>query len=299
MDAERLRRLADDPEQVEAALERWAQEHRHALLRTRAARLALQRAALLAREVDGGRPLAVVASRTSPASSYPRWGMRRNVRFALEQGMLTRAHAVHTLRLIRARVRAGVGRDDVLLAGMSFLGRRVELTAPAGQGRIIVGPWSWIGDDTSLRAHAGRVTIGAKVIVGGSTSVNAYLDVAIGDRCLLAEGVHLTDFDHRTQRLDVPIKDQGIVTAPVRIGADVWLGRNVTVLRGVDVGQGSVIGAQAVVTRDIPPFSIAVGVPARVVRSRLPHGMDPAEALDLIARGASIPGDPLSAPDPR
>ncbi len=299
MDAERLRRLAEDPTQVEDALERWALEHRHTSLRTRAARVALQRAALLAREVDGGRPLAAIAARTPPASSYPRWGVRRSARFALEHRMLTRVHAVHALRLVRARLRAGVDRQDVRLAGMSFLGRRVEFTAPAGQGRIVVGPWSWIGDDTSLRAHAGRVTIGAKVIVGGSTSINAHLDVAIGDRCLLAEGVHLTDFDHRTQRLDVPIKDQGIVTAPVRIGADVWLGRNVTILRGVDVGQGSVIGAQAVVTRDIPAFSIAVGVPARVVRSRLPEGMDPTEALDLLRRGAPIPGDPLSGPDPR
>jgi acetyltransferase-like isoleucine patch superfamily enzyme len=154
---------------------------------------------------------------------------------------------------------------------MSFLGHGVELTAPRGSGRLIVGPWCWLGDGAALRAHAGRVTLGSKVVFGGNSTINAYLDVSIGDGTLIAEGVHITDFDHRIDRLDVPIKDQGVVTSPVRIGADVWLGRGVTVLRGVSIGRGSVVGAHAVVTRDIPPYSVAVGVPARVVRSRLPE----------------------------
>ena len=82
------------------------------------------------------------------------------------------------------------------------------------------------------------------------------------------------------------------MTAPVRIGPDVWLGRSVSVLRGVDIGQGSVVGAHAVVTRDLPPFSIAVGVPARVVRSRLPDGMGSGEASELLRRGVSLPEVP-------
>jgi acetyltransferase-like isoleucine patch superfamily enzyme len=64
-------------------------------------------------------------------------------------------------------------------------------------------------------------------------------------------------------------------------------------VRGVDVGRGSVVGAGAVVTDDLPPFSVAVGVPARPVRSRLPAGMDPDEAADLLSRGLPIPGDPV------
>jgi len=67
----------------------------------------------------------------------------------------------------------------------------------------------------------------------------------------------------------IPIKDQGIVKSPVRIGPDVWLGAKVTVLRGVTVGRGCVVAANAVVNRDLPAFSVAVGVPARVVRDRL------------------------------
>ena len=230
---------------------------------------ALQEAAHDARELDGGRALRALADRDPAAANYERWGVGRSWRFAREHRMLTRLHAMHALRLTRARVRTVRRRSDVRLHGMSFLGRDVELTAPRGSGRLIVGPWCWIGDGVALRSHVGRVTIGAKSVIGGGTTINSYLDVTIGEGALFADDVHITDFDHRTDRLDVPIKDQGIVASPVRIGPDVWLGRGVTVLRGVDIGRGSVVGAHSVVTRDIPPYSVAVGAPARIVRSRL------------------------------
>jgi acetyltransferase-like isoleucine patch superfamily enzyme len=263
-----LRRLGEDPVVALDALAAWAAERPDVgPLRDEELR-ALQELALEVREIDGGRALSALLAHEPPLAHHARWGMRRAWRFARTNRMLTRAHLVHAARLIRARARVRRQGGDVRLHGMSFLGRGIELTAPRGSGRLVVGPWCWLGDGSALRAHAGRVTLGAKVVIGGGSTVNAYLDVSIGDRTLIAEGVHITDFDHRTDRLDVPIKDQGVVTSPVRIGADVWLGRGVTVLRGVDIGEGSVIGAHAVVTRDVPPYSVAVGVPARVIRSR-------------------------------
>ena len=270
MDGERLRRLGMDPDVTRSALAAWWTS------RGASPAEALERAgdvltaAHLVRELDGGRTLDGLADRAPADASAERWGLRRGWRFAREHRMLTRMHAVHVARLVRARLGVRRRRADVRLHGMSFLGRHVELTAPCGEGRLVVGPWCWIGDGVALRAHQGRVTVGAKAVIGGGTTVNAYLDVSIGDGALIADDVHITDFDHRIERLDVPIRDQGIVTSPVRIGPDVWLGRGATVLRGVDIGRGSVIGANAVVTRDIPPYSVAVGVPARVVRSRGP-----------------------------
>jgi acetyltransferase-like isoleucine patch superfamily enzyme len=270
VDAERLKRLSADPEAALGALAAWASQRPDARLDDLDRIRALQERALAVRELDGGHALAGLAER-DPTSAYAaRWGLVRSWRFARANGLVTRLHAVHATRLVRARLRAARTRADVILHGMSFLGHRVELTAPLGAGRVVVGPWCWIGDGAALRSHQGRVSVGAKVIIGGGTTVNSHLDVSIGDGTLIADDVHITDFDHRTDRLDLPIKDQGIVTAPVRIGPDVWLGRGVTVLKGVDIGRGSVIGAHAVVTRDIPPYSVAVGVPARVVRSRLP-----------------------------
>ncbi len=265
-----LRRLGADPAVALDALTAWAVEHPEAGLHRPEDLRALQEAALEIRETDGGRALSSLIARQPPRTRYARWGARRSWRFAREHRMLTRDHLVHAARLVRARARVRRLGGDVRLHGMSFLGHRVELTAPHGSGRLVVGPWCWLGDGAALRAHAGRVTLGTKVVLGGGSTINAYLDVSIGDGTLIAEGVHITDFDHRIDRVDVPIKNQGVVTSPVRIGADVWLGRGVTVLRGVDIGQGSVVGAHAVVTRDIPPYSVAVGVPARVIRTRLP-----------------------------
>ncbi len=66
----------------------------------------------------------------------------------------------------------------------------------------------------------------------------------------------------------MPIKDQGIAKSRVRIERNVWLGTKVTVSRGVRIGEGAVVGANAVVTRDLPAYSVAVGVPARVIKDR-------------------------------
>jgi acetyltransferase-like isoleucine patch superfamily enzyme len=268
----RLHRLGVDPELMLTELSMWVARRPSIVLRGSDDVRTLQRVAYDVRELDGGLALRILSEREPALVHYPRWGWSRAWRFARDRRMFTGMHAVHAGRLLRARLRSARRRADVHLHGMSFLGRRVELTAPRGEGRLVIGPWCWIGDRVALRSHAGRITVGAKVVIGGGTTVNSYLDVSIGDGTIVADDVHITDFDHRTDRVDVPIKDQGIVSAPVRIGPDVWLGRGVTVLRGVDIGRGSVIGAHAVVTRDVPPYSVAVGAPARVVRSRLGDG---------------------------
>ncbi|MEX0593007.1 MAG: acyltransferase, partial [Nitriliruptoraceae bacterium] len=114
-----------------------------------------------------------------------------------------------------------------------------------------------------------------------------------GDESLLADWIYVCDFDHRFDRWDVPIRRQGIVVTPTRIGADVWVGEKASILRGADIGDGSVVASHAVVRDRVPPFSIVAGVPGRVIRSRLPAGMDPVEATDILRRGGPIPGDPL------
>ena len=115
---------------------------------------------------------------------------------------------------------------------------------------------------------SGVLNIGARVIFGHHCTIGCKEYIEIGDDCLLAEMVSIRDHDHNFERTDVPIRVQGATCAPVKIGRDVWLGAKVTVLRGVTIGDGAIIGANAVVTRDIPPLAIAVGIPARVVKMR-------------------------------
>ena len=168
-------------------------------------------------------------------------------------------------RLLRLRLR----HPDVVLKGMVFLGRNVEIEARPGYGRLEIGRWVHIGDGNSLRCHEGSMRIGDKVVLGRNNTVNCYLDVEIGAASIVADWVYVTDFDHRSEDVHVPIKDQGIVKAPVRIGPDTWIGVKASVLRGSRIGRGCVLGAHAVVRGDIPDFAVAVGAPARVVRDRV------------------------------
>ena len=156
----------------------------------------------------------------------------------------------------------------VVLKGMVFLGRRVEIHATPGLGRLEIGRWVHIGDGNAIRCHEGSLRIGDKVVFGKANVVNAYLDIGIGASTLVADWVYICDFDHRMDDVTMPIKDQGIVKGPVRIGPDTWISTKVTVLRNTRVGRGCVLGAHAVVKGDIPDYSIAVGSPAKPVRNR-------------------------------
>jgi acetyltransferase-like isoleucine patch superfamily enzyme len=77
--------------------------------------------------------------------------------------------------------------------------------------------------------------------------------------------------NHEFDRIDIPIREQGTTRQGITIEDDVWVGSNAIFLDGAHVGRGSVIGAGSVVRGNIPPYSIAVGVPARVIRSRMPN----------------------------
>ena len=156
----------------------------------------------------------------------------------------------------------------VVTEGFVFIGRRVELYARPGYGRLVLGRWVHLGDENRLRAHEGTLRVGDKVVLGRDNTVNCYLDVEIGDTTIVADWVYVCDFDHVYEDVTIPIKDQGIVKSPVRIGPDCWVGAKATVLRGAMVGEGCVLAAHTVVRGDVPPYSIVGGVPGRVLKDR-------------------------------
>jgi len=157
---------------------------------------------------------------------------------------------------------------EITTRGLVFLDRGARLHVRRGHGRMIIGKWVHVGANTAVRCHEGTLTIGDKSVLGRDISINSYLDIEIGMSAMIADRVYMSDFDHRFAARDKPIKDQGIAKSRVRIGPDVWLGTKVTVCRGVEIGEGCVVGANSVVTRDLPAFSVAVGAPARVIRYR-------------------------------
>ncbi len=140
------------------------------------------------------------------------------------------------------------------------------------EGRLEVGegvlfePGVWI-----TAPDAARVRIGAGTFLNRGVMVAAQDLVEIGAHCMLANGCFVTDANHRFDDREKPITWQGFESkGPTRIGANCWLGANVVVTSGVQIGERSVIGANSVVTADVEPFSIAAGAPARVLR-RLEH----------------------------
>jgi galactoside O-acetyltransferase len=122
----------------------------------------------------------------------------------------------------------------------------------------------------------GSVTVGDRTYIGASHIV-CHTKVALGDDVMISWGVTIVDHDSHAlnaaaRRDDVLLWAQGrkswagVKISPVNIGSRAWIGFGATILKGVTVGEGAVIGAKSVVTRDVPPYCVVAGNPARVVR---------------------------------
>lgn len=112
------------------------------------------------------------------------------------------------------------------------------------------------------------VEIGRNVSINEWVFIDGWGGVRIGDDVRIAHRVSIISEDHRYERLDLPIYQQGKIGKAVSIGDDVWIGCGATILKGVTVGQGAVVAAGAVVVADVPPRAIVGGTPARVLKYR-------------------------------
>lgn len=163
--------------------------------------------------------------------------------------------------------------DDLRLGrGVDFnLGSGYRQTLrPAGPGRIEIGPGGWIEQGCVLWAFDGAITLAPAVFLGPYTVIYGHGGVDIGERTLVAMHCVIVSSNHAVPPAGVILRDQPDERKPTRIGRDCWLGAGVKVMAGVTIGDGCVIGAGSVVTRDLPPNSIAQGVPASVIRQRPP-----------------------------
>lgn len=141
------------------------------------------------------------------------------------------------------------------------------LTALA-EGRLEIGAQTLLEPNVWLTAPgAARITIGEGTFLNQGVMVASLERVEIGAHCMFANGCLITDADHRFDDPTTPITWQGFTgKGPTRVGDNVWCGAHVVITGGVTVGERCVIGANSVVTRDIPPRTIAAGAPARAIR---------------------------------
>ena len=216
-------------------------------------------------DVAGPPPVdAPVELRTAPPPT--RGGPLALLRFMARRRMLTPRYAALLLRLVRRRFLSRSGRR-LVLDGLAFIAPGVMLEI-GRRGRVELGRWSWIGHGTKVRCHEGVISIGAKTVLGQECTISAYQRVSIGRECMIADRAMLIDFDHNFDDVERPIRVQGISKGEVRVGHNVWLGYGSCVLCGVTIGDNAVVGAGAVVTRDVPANAVVAGVPARVIRMR-------------------------------
>lgn len=151
--------------------------------------------------------------------------------------------------------------------GLCFIGKNVKIEI-GPLAHVYLDRWSWVGNGTKLRAHGGFIRIGSKSVLGEEITFSTYEEISIGRECIIADRVMFIDFDHVIADPEQAIRKQGLYSKPVRVGNNVWIGYGACILRGVTVGDGAVIGTNAVVTKDVPANAIVGGVPAKVLRMR-------------------------------
>ena len=177
-----------------------------------------------------------------------------------------------------------------VIAAVGPASRRGKKFGAFGEGSIICFPptslmneqFIEIGSGTMIGPHvalsAGMVPgqeclstpvvrIGDRCLIGRGSGIVGHFSIDIGDDVWTGHHVYITDQKHGYDNVDIPISQQSMPEKPVRIGSGSWLGHGTVVLPGADIGEHVVIGANSVVTGVIPSFSVAVGAPARVVKS--------------------------------
>lgn len=170
-----------------------------------------------------------------------------------------------------------LGKDLTLRCPQSIrLGRNVALddgclidARGAGKDGVVIEDDVVVGRQTLIQAKYGPVRIGKSTNIGAQCVVSASGGIRFGEHVLVGAHCYIGGGLYHSSRKDIPMIQQGVYSrGPVILEDDVWLGAGVIVLDNVRIGKGCIVGAGAVVTRDLPEYTVSVGAPARVIRHR-------------------------------
>ncbi len=158
---------------------------------------------------------------------------------------------------------AGFGRQSTIIYPLRVSGeRRIRIG-----DRVFIGAGSWLQTLPDPGNSSVALSIGNGTSIAGNCVISAVRSIKLGEEVLLARNVYISDHIHKYTGRNTSILDQGLdKIRPVVIERGAWLGQNVVVCPGVRIGEGAVIGANSVVTKDVPDRCIAAGSPARVVK---------------------------------
>lgn len=139
----------------------------------------------------------------------------------------------------------------------------------AGEEGVVLEDDVMISRNCVIQGKTGSVVLGKKTNVGCNVIISSTVGISIGNSVLIAGNCYIGGGRYICDRLDIPMMNQGIYSkGSVVIEDDVWLGAGAIVLDGVRIGKGTIVGAGAVVTKDLPNYAVAVGVPARITKIR-------------------------------
>jgi acetyltransferase-like isoleucine patch superfamily enzyme len=174
-------------------------------------------------------------------------------------------------QIIRTRVLWGWRFHE--LGARSILGRSRLVPNPAtvsvGDFTAIMDDWTLADLDPSTRVERPKIRIGSYCTILHDFQCNANVAVEVQDYVLVGPRVFISDSDHVVGEQEKTTLCKELRSAPVVIEHNCWLGVNAVVLKGVRIGHHSIVGANAVVTRDVPPFSTVVGIPARPLAGKV------------------------------
>lgn len=161
-------------------------------------------------------------------------------------------------------------RTHILNSNKAKLGpgfRMRELSFNESQLKVNFAGNNKIGRYSTIQGSS-TIYFGENSFCGGFCIFGVNEKITIGQNVMIADHVCIRDTDHNHEDISVPMIKQGITTSPIIIGDDVWIGFGATILKGIEVGNGAIIAAGAVVTKNVPPYSIVGGVPAKVIKKR-------------------------------
>ena len=165
---------------------------------------------------------------------------------------------------------------DIRLGRGSYLDHAVRIDG--GPGGVTIGERTRIAHNAMLDVHNFRgfensgITIGDNSLIGPYSFIWGQGGVHIGNNVMIGPRVSVLPVNHNFENPGMPIRDQGITAKGIRIDDDAWIAAHAIIIDGVHIGRGSAIAVGALVTKDVPPYSLAVGSPAKIIKSWAPEG---------------------------
>ena len=163
-----------------------------------------------------------------------------------------------------------IGKNVVISKNIDLQGNKIRNITIGNNTKIakkcILGCW-----DTQNTFYDAKIIIGDNCHIGEYSHITSINSITIGNGVLTGRYVYISDNNHGNTDLDTlqipPLKRELYSKGPIHIGDNVWIGDKVAILSGVTIGEGSIIAANAVVTKDVPPYSLVGGIPAKIIKS--------------------------------